>query len=538
MKSLSTKSRWLLFFTCILFSINAILATALTYYLAKIMENAEDGRTEKIVSAVLWAIVVLLLYILSAIGAEALRLHFLANEELSLKYKIMNTTFLRPISLFRRKDDAYYMNLLTTDMDLYRNDGLRPIPNIVSSGMSMLAAALMLYMIHPILFWGSILLCGIPLAVNNIFTKSTQKWKENFSSESEKYSGILKEIIEGNETIRNGSGTAAFLRRFQKISEKKQQAFTKSSLINHVAMQFFFGIASMMQIASLAIGGYLAAKGEIAVSMLFAAMNYYIAISNHLCNIVAYWIDIRSVKTVRDKILSESISPSVKEETIFEKPEEIAYDHVSFSFGDHVLYEDFSCVFAKNGCYMIAGESGSGKSTLMKLLLKYYEDYAGKITIGGKDIRDLSENEIYSVIGIVSQTPYLFNTSLYENITLLKETPAMDSEEYRKLLCELKLDQLAARVGDMPLGDFGDNISGGERQRINIARAMCRKPQIMIFDEPTTGLDPENVKLINEFIFGRSDLTRIVISHDWSEEYRNRFDKILYIGSGSQCDIG
>ena len=80
------------------------------------------------------------------------------------------------------------------------------------------------------------------------------------------------------------------------------------------------------------------------------------------------------------------------------------------------------------------------------------------------------------------------------------------------------------------MGDFGDNISGGERQRINIARASRSHPAILSFDEPTTGLDPENVALIDQFIFDRKDITRIVITHNWAESYLSRFDQVVKIG--------
>ena len=101
--------------------------------------------------------------------------------------------------------------------------------------------------------------------------------------------------------------------------------------------------------------------------------------------------------------------------------------------------------------------------------------------------------------------------------------------EDQALLEELNLTDLAKRVGEKPLGDFGDNISGGERQRICIARAMQKHASVMVFDEPTTGLDPENVKLIQEFIFRQKHITRIVITHDWSEDYLDRFDEVIRI---------
>lgn len=130
----------------------------------------------------------------------------------------------------------------------------------------------------------------------------------------------------------------------------------------------------------------------------------------------------------------------------------------------------------------------------------------------------------------MSQSPFLFNASLYDNITMFTNDPPRDSAEYEKLLADLNLTALAERVGDAPLGDFGDNISGGERQRINIARTLRSHPSILIFDEPTTGLDPENIALIDQFIFNLADVTRIVITHNWSEDYLARFDSVLRIG--------
>ena len=107
--------------------------------------------------------------------------------------------------------------------------------------------------------------------------------------------------------------------------------------------------------------------------------------------------------------------------------------------------------------------------------------------------------------------------------------PKEDTKEYQQLLEALNLTELSKRVGDKPLGDFGDHISGGERQRINLARALKNQVKLMIFDEPTTGLDPENVRIVNDFIFSQKDVTRIVISHDWSEEYWKKFDGVIKI---------
>ena len=107
--------------------------------------------------------------------------------------------------------------------------------------------------------------------------------------------------------------------------------------------------------------------------------------------------------------------------------------------------------------------------------------------------------------------------------------PNENSPEYNSLLEDLNLSTLAKQVAERPLGDFGDSISGGERQRICIARAFRSNKSVMIFDEPTTGLDPENAALISNFIFNRKEISRIVITHDWSTEYLSKFDGVIFV---------
>ena len=200
-----------------------------------------------------------------------------------------------------------------------------------------------------------------------------------------------------------------------------------------------------------------------------------------------------------------------------------------YMLSDRNSLEQVSLKIKKGKITLIAGPSGSGKTTLIKLLLKYYDNYTGEIYFGNQDIKNATESEILAQISVVNQSAFLFNASLYENITMFGQTSAQDSAAYQALLEELNLTDLAKRVGEKPLGDFGDHISGGERQRICIARAMQKHASVMVFDEPTTGLDPENVKLIQEFIFRQKHITRIVITHDWSKEYLDRFDEVIRV---------
>ncbi|MCD8023798.1 MAG: ATP-binding cassette domain-containing protein, partial [Lachnospiraceae bacterium] len=342
-----------------------------------------------------------------------------------------------------------------------------------------------------------------------------------YSDVAEEQGGILKENLEGYEAIRSDGSWRAFYDRFHLVASEKYIGLTRLNFAQTVGRYSSWDILSVIHCVEITMAVWQVMQGRLSEGMLVAVVSYVSSVSNGAGNLIEYVMAIRSTKELRSKLKAESSAPCEEITADFkDMPAVVEYEKVSFSFGARQLYQDMSFRFQPGGCYVIVGESGSGKSTLTKLLLKYYEDYTGTIYLAGKDIRGLTEGDIYQLVSVVNQSPYLFNVSLYENITMFGSKPGKNSKEYQELLNSLNLTELAKRVGDEPLGDFGDKISGGERQRINIARSMRHHPAIMIFDEPTTGLDPENARLINEFIFSQTDMTRIIIRHDWTEDYR------------------
>lgn len=488
--------------------------------------------------ALLISVLASCLYYPLSIAASVTRFVFLANGTADLRNKIMKNILSRPLQLFRHHDDAYYLNLLGADMDLYRNNWLSNVPYMVAGVGNILFAAFMLYRVHPWLCGVGIAMSFIPLFTSNLFTKKTQICRKNVSQTAEEYSHVLKESIEGIEAIRSSHGAKSALERFRVFGTNKDRAQVRSLTVNWLSVMTLWASADLSHTVCRLIGGFLAVRGVISLSMLVASLSYVTTLANELSNTMEYVVDFRASKPLVEKLKGEAQVPCPVDGNLTAGDgQDLTYENVTFGFGERTLYEDLSCTFAPGGCYAIVGESGSGKSTLTKLLLKYYDDYQGRITLAGRDIRELSEEDIYRVVGLVSQSPFLFNAPLYENITMFTGVPGKDSQAYKQLLTDLNLTVLAERVGDAPLGDFGDNISGGERQRINIARTLRSHPSILIFDEPTTGLDPENVALIEKFIFEYEGATRIVITHNWAEDYLSRFDQVLRIGSPTQSMV-
>lgn len=499
---------------------------------AEILNHAQEGSLPRMMQAVGRSFAFLTLKFAAAIGATWGRLAFLSDGTIRMRGSVMRSMFCRPIRSFRKQNDAYYLNLLSTDTDMYATDRLNMVFWICSGAADLVIYAVALLVLNPWLLAVSVALSTPPFVIGRMLAAQTQRRKRAYSDASEEWTATLKDGIEGYEPLRMGLGTASYLQRFLDRCTRKQRAYSASSLTNTVSMQMLYVAACLLNVGCTAVGGWLLIRGVLTVPMLFAAVSYSGNLSNAFSNLAEYLITFSSTKRIAEKLRAECQADAApRSGKLDDEVPEIIYENVSFSFGERKLYEGFSYRFRENGCYAVIGESGSGKSTLLKLLLKYYDDYGGTIRLSGRDIRELSEDEIYEAVGVVDQTPFLFDASLHENVTLFRHDISEDSEEYRMLLQDVNLTALAERVGNQPLGDFGDHISGGERQRIGIARTLLRHPRIVLFDEPTTGLDPENASLIYKFIFTHKDVLRIVIGHNWEKDFLEKFDDVILVGA-------
>ena len=163
----------------------------------------------------------------------------------------------------------------------------------------------------------------------------------------------------------------------------------------------------------------------------------------------------------------------------------------------------------------LVGESGSGKSTLAKLLVHYYDLSSGHISIGGQDITDMSLRALNDQVAFVSQEQFLFNTSLYENIHI--GNPEATKEEVLEAASRAQCDEFLERLPngiETLAGDGGKQLSGGERQRISLARAILKNAPIIVLDEATAFMDPENEEKMNRAIDEiMKNKTVLVIAH-------------------------
>ena len=186
----------------------------------------------------------------------------------------------------------------------------------------------------------------------------------------------------------------------------------------------------------------------------------------------------------------------------------------------------------------IVGMSGSGKSTLFNLLLRFYDVTSGNISIDNQDLQDISSESLYNLITVVQQDVYIFDDTLSANITLnqpfseddIKQAVQQSGLENYILENELGLQTLC--------GENGANLSGGEKQRLSIARALIRKTPILLLDEATSSLDNQVTTEIENSILKIRDLTTLVVTHKLNETLLKKYDRILFMKDGVIVEDG
>ena len=215
----------------------------------------------------------------------------------------------------------------------------------------------------------------------------------------------------------------------------------------------------------------------------------------------------------------------------------IKLENVNYSYGDEkTVLNRFSYYFEKNKSYAIVGASGSGKSTLFHLLLAEMNDYTGSILYDDNELSQINREFLYDVVSTIQQSVFVFNSSIRNNITMFGD---FSRGEINRVVEMSGLSDLVALKGlDYQCGENGSNLSGGEKQRISIARALLRNSKVLLVDEATASLDAQTSSLVLNSILDIENMTRIVVTHDLDENILKRFDNIITLKNGSVYESG
>src|ERR687888_472999 len=369
--------------------------------------------------------------------------------------------------------------------------------------------------------------------------KTTQETLADISSlvqESLSVSGILL-----GKTMGRGNALAD---RFEADSRRLAGLEVRQRMAGRWVMALIQTSFAVMPAAVYWFGGLALAHGSHAVSipLLVSFTTLQTRLFFPVGSLLGVGLDVQTSLALFDRIFEYLDQPI----DIEEKPDAIAvgragnvvFDRVCFRYGEEWTLQDVSFTVAAGSTTALVGETGSGKTTLGYLAARLYDVSRGRITIGGTDIRDLSFKALTDLVGVVSQETYLFHASVRENLRFAK--PDASDEKLETAAKAARIHDLIVALPDgydTVVGERGYRFSGGEKQRIAIARTILRNPPILVLDEATSSLDTETERAVQAALERLSEgRTTITIAHRLSTV--RDADQIVVLDRGRIAEIG
>lgn len=355
----------------------------------------------------------------------------------------------------------------------------------------------------------------------------------------------LYEMMSGITDIKLNCYGEYKLEEWRDLQERQYRMSQKSLKLEQIQNT---GYTVIGQLRNIFITYWIAAAvvdGDLTLGMMMSISAIIGQVSGPLSQLTAFLQQLQDARISLER--SEEVHLCKNEDRPFmgyvsrERPEDITVEHLTFSYTGSIgrpALEDVSLRIPAGRMTAIVGESGSGKTTLMKLLLKWYEPTGGRILLGDRDLRDCSAGSLRDATGIVMQDNFLFSDTVRENIRL-----GFGRDDEQRMTDAIETACLEDYVAAQPLGIMtkvgseGIGVSGGERQRIMIARAVYKHPQYLMLDEATSSLDAENERRITENLAQRfGNCTRVVIAHRLSTV--RHADQIVVLRHGRVVETG
>lgn len=453
------------------------------------------------------------------------------NEEIK-KYYVAKV-FNKNIAEFQKENNAKYISTLTNDCNTLETNLIEAIHSTGAGFANFAVGMWILSTVNPWLILMAIGIAAVNTLVSHLTSKPLKKATKERSDLFDGYTSYIKEILSAFHIVKsNDLQDKVTTSYYEKSDEIQYKGYVIERLYSFVdGIQRFFMNGSFYGV--LCGMGYLAALGKLTAASLLLIVEGMQRMTWPLFQITENLPKLFTAKSLIDKIEATLKNMNRTEESIhlsnFESG--IVFKDVSFSYPDdeRKILTDVNLELKKNGKYLIIGPSGGGKSTLLKLLRKYFEPTTGTIFIDGLDLKDVIKEDYFKLMANVEQQVFIFEDTLRNNITLYKD---YSQDEIKKAIQDAGLSDFVEGLEnglDTVIYDNGRNISGGERSRIVIARALLSKAKILFMDEAFAALDLMKAKEIEQTILAIKDITVINVSHVIFQDTKDQYDRIIRV---------
>ena len=446
----------------------------------------------------------------------------------------------KSISSFRDESAAGYLSALTNDAASIETNYLAQMLAMITKAVTFVGALLLMCRYSLLMTAIAAGLTVLPLIASLLTGNRLQAVENRVSERNGEFTAALSDCLAGFTVVKNFRAEREIFRLFAQSNKAlEREKFTGRRIKTLVGM---IGAVTgiFAQLGVFIAGVYLSMKGG---SMTPGAVVLFVNLMNFIISPIAELPGLLACRKAAlglvDKLAAALERSSSREgsETLNRLEHGIRLENVSFAYepGKTVLH-GINAEFEAGRAYALVGGSGSGKSTLLNLLMAAETNYSGHILADGIELSDISTESLYGTMAAIQQNVFVFNASIKDNVSMFRDFPKTEMDE---AIARAHLGALIRERGeDYLCGENGSGLSGGEKQRISIARSLLKKSSVLLADEVTAALDAQTAHRVSSDILDLQGITRIVVTHPLEESLLRRYDKIFVLRGGRIEEAG
>ena len=448
------------------------------------------------------------------------------------------------LSFFDRQRIGAVVARMTSDIASAQNFVGAAFVNTAMDLASILAIIVVLWIAHWKLALVAVVVLPCYAVISYRLTRLIRRQSRTIHDQLEEITGELHEQMGAMATIQSFTQEEAEAREFERHSRRHLHSVLVSVRLQSVALGVTGSLTALGPVLVLWFGAHEVLAGRLSVGTLMAFYGYLGMLYQPVQRLAELNLVVSNSRAAMDRIFEVfDTYPEVRERPgateLGRVRGALAFEGVSFQYdGGSPVLDRVSLQIAAGSTAALVGPSGAGKSTLVKLLPRFYDVTAGRITLDGADVRDLTLKSLRRNIGIVAQEPLLLSGSIAENLRYGRPdaTDAEVHEAARLALATEFIDRLPDGY-ETEIGERGVRLSGGEKQRLAIARAFLKNAPVLILDEPTSALDPESEALIKQALTQLlRNRTALIIAHRLSTI--EHADEVVVLDRGRVVERG
>lgn len=449
-----------------------------------------------------------------------------------------------PMSYFDKKTNGEVLSIVSNDVDLLTENLSQSLTQVISAITTLIGVLVMMISISGTMTIATILILPVGLLLIGLVVGHSQKYFTRVQDYLGHVNGLVEENYGGHDIVKAFNGEQASIEEFDKLNNELYENAWKSQFFSGMMHPIMNFIGNLGYVIISMLGGWLAIKNRIEVGDILSFTQYVRSFNQPIAQFAQIANLLQSTAAAAERVFEfleekEEIPETTHPVSTVNLDGNITFDHVNFGYDKKkTIINDFSAEVKKGEKIAIVGPTGAGKSTMIKLLMRFYDVNSGSIKVDGHDIKEFKRSDLRGMFGMVLQDTWLFSGTIKENIRY--GTPEASDEDIKAACKAASVDHFVKTLAngyDMVLNEETDNISGGQKQLLTIARVILADPKILILDEATSSVDTRTEILIQKamdhLMEGR---TSFIIAHRLST-IKNA-DLILVMDHGDIVEQG